>query len=233
MSSEHCEQPHAAAFGDKDVRRLQIAVHDQARVRVRHRGRNLQQQREALAQRQRMRRAVTVDRRAVDILERQVQAGDVRVLERSEDVSFARQAYCQPGGPADVRQLQRDLAKRLAVDPLGEPDRPHSALAELGEQPVRADRRARRCAVAGRCRAERQLRQRGEKVPGLDVGAIAEELAQLGLDRIGLVQRVEPGVALGGSEREDFVEPATDRRPVGGEVLKVGHAILVRCAKRG
>jgi len=150
----------------------------------------------------------------------------------SEDVAFARQARRQAGRPADVRQLQGDPATRLAVDPLGEPDRAHPALAELGEQAVGADRRARRCALACRCRAERELRQRPEEVVGLDSGGIAEELAQLGLDRIGLAQRLEPGVALGGSEREGFVETATDRRPVGGELLKIDHAMLVRCAKR-
>ena len=60
---------------------------------------------------------------------------------------------------------------------------------------------------------------------GFNVDRGAEEVAQLGLDRVGFGQGVEPGVALGRNERQGLVEPATDDGPFLGEKLEIGHAI--------
>jgi len=101
-------------------------------------------------------------------------------------------------------------------------------LAELGEQPVRSDRRPY-CYPFGvadfRRRAEGELRQRAEEIAGLDHGGVREQPAQMALDRIGLAQRVEPGLALVRGDGEDLIEAAADRRPVGGEKLKIGDAV--------
>ena len=99
----------------------------------------------------------------------------------------------------------------------------------MRKEPIGSDRRpcsgAVDAAAFSGCRTGDELGQRAEKVAGLNVDRGAEEAAQLGLDRVGFGQGVEPGVALGRNERQGFVEPATDDRPFIGEKLEIGHAI--------
>ena len=75
---------------DEDVRRLQVAVHDQACMRMRHRARHMNDKLDARTHAQAVRIGVAVDRLAIDVLKCQVgpafpgqagvlQARDVRV----------------------------------------------------------------------------------------------------------------------------------------------------------
>jgi hypothetical protein len=66
------EQLRLAALCDEDIRRLQIAVNDQAAMRVRHRVTHMQEQPQPLMKRQPLLPAVGVDGHAVDVLHDEV-----------------------------------------------------------------------------------------------------------------------------------------------------------------
>ena len=184
-----------------------------------------------------MARAVGVDALAVDVFEREVglavlgdagveQAGDVRVVQRGQDLALARHAFGQPGAaPGTVGQLERHLAALQHVGALGQPHAGHAAAAELAQQAVGADAFGRglgpRRREVGRldlgqrvhhqlCRARRMLEQRAQA--RLEVGPCA-------------VQRVEPGGALRRIELETVVEQAPQRCPLAGVQIEVplGH----------
>ena len=99
--------------------------------------------------------AVAVDALPVHMFEREVglavgrdagvvQARDVRVVERGQDLALARDARGQIAAERAERQLQRDAALHQPIGALGEPHRAHAADTELTHQPVRADRITRR-----------------------------------------------------------------------------------------
>jgi hypothetical protein len=86
------EQLHLPIGAHQDVRRLEVAVHDQARVRVGDRFRRLKEQLEALSRIELMRVRVLVDARALDVFEHQVQlprGGDAGV-EQPRDVRMRK-----------------------------------------------------------------------------------------------------------------------------------------------
>ena len=64
------QQAHVAAFGDEDVVRLQVAMHDQPRVREGDGTQDVQEQRQLVAQAQALGAAVIIRRLAVDEFER-------------------------------------------------------------------------------------------------------------------------------------------------------------------
>ncbi len=89
---------------------------NQTAVREGHRTTDLQQQVELLSHRQATLARVHVDRLAFDVLQRQerptvlidpgvVQPGDVRVLQRGENVALTRHALGQTTCPNQPRQL--------------------------------------------------------------------------------------------------------------------------------
>ena len=95
-----------SSAGDQDVRRLQVAVHDQVRVRVADRVAGLQEQREALRQRRLPLRCPVGDRFAVDVFQREVglavlggagveQARDVGVFQPRQDLPLAGETQAQ------------------------------------------------------------------------------------------------------------------------------------------
>ena len=119
------EQPHFAAVGDQDVVRLEVAVHDAvARARKLPRRRILQEQRELVAQIQAVRHGSihpaatpsTYSRReiwpAAFVDAGVVEARDVRMLERGEDVALSRAMRCSMprSTQPEMRQLERHAA---------------------------------------------------------------------------------------------------------------------------
>ena len=156
-------------------------------------------------------------------------AGDVRVVEAGEDVALARHPLAEAARPARPRQLDGDLSLQCAVDALGQPHRAHAADAELADQAVGTDEETGRGSVAaavGRpgVGVEGEPRQRLEEVAGFLADGLGEQPPERRLQRVGLVQGVEPGVALGHRQRQRFVEPAADGGPVVDEVFQIGHA---------
>ena len=100
LGDAEVEQLHRAGVGDEDVRGLEIAVHDQPRMRGLHGAEHLREQRQPLAQPEPALTAVDVDRQAIDAFERQpglalladagvVEGGDVRMAEAGEEVALA------------------------------------------------------------------------------------------------------------------------------------------------
>ena len=153
---------------DQDIGRLEVAVHDKMRMRVRDGTRHLHAEFDACAHRESGRSGVRVDGLAVDIFQRQeraavggdagiVKAGDIRVRQRRQDLAFACHALGERcDAPAHVRQLQRDLTLEETIGSICQPDARHAALANLAQQPIRADERLsgrplwRRLSRAGR-----------------------------------------------------------------------------------
>jgi hypothetical protein len=145
------QQFDLAIVGGHHVRRFQIAMHDQPRVRRLHRRRDLAQQRDAPAHRQRMPLAMLGDRRALHIFEREprlpvvghagiVEPRDARVGEPGEDVALAVEAVAQRAAQQmRMRQFQCDLALIGAVRARRQPDRAHAAAAERTQQSPRAN----------------------------------------------------------------------------------------------
>src|SRR5690606_9689952 len=91
-----------AILGDEDVRRLDVAVNDELRVRILNCSTHLLKQHEALTYAELAVLDVVVDALALDILHDQErapvlgraavdQSGDVRMIETGQDLAFAAQ----------------------------------------------------------------------------------------------------------------------------------------------
>ena len=116
--------------------------------------------------------AVLIDRLPVDVLEHEVglaglrdpridEMGDVRMAKPGEDGAFALEPRLTAAlDERDVQQLHRGAALEPAVASFGEPHVAAAALADGGEQPVRAKDLARER------RHERQPRDRRRRPRG-------------------------------------------------------------------
>src|SRR4030095_14572568 len=91
LGNAEVEQVYLALRIDEDVRRLQVAMDDQARVRIRERTRDLRDERDACAHIESVLAAIHIDRLALDVFESEigpaivsdasvVQAPDVRMF---------------------------------------------------------------------------------------------------------------------------------------------------------
>ena len=205
------EQAHVAAGRDEDVRRLEVAVDDQVRVRVRDRVADLVEQVEPRFQRKAMRAAVIGDRLAFDVFEREIrlmvvaharveQARDVRMRQAREDLAFAGEAQAQVRiDQARAQQLQRDAALIQAVGARGQPHLAHAAFAEHAFEAIRADFHAG--PRAGQGRDERlgeevlaigfELEQFFEVVRGLRILFAHQAQAAFAFVVVELEQRIE------------------------------------------
>jgi hypothetical protein len=155
LGDAEVEQLHLAVRADQHVRGLEVAVHDQVRVRVRHRGEHVQEQADARVHAQPVAVAVAVDVLSLDVLQQQVglahgrHAGvgepcDVRVREARQDGSFAQEPFlADPAHEVGVEQLHRGAAPEPAVAALGQPDRAHPPPSDEGHEGVGADRLSR------------------------------------------------------------------------------------------
>ena len=202
------EQPHLALRGDEDVRRLQVAVDHEVRVRMLDREQHLSEQPDPRLDTQRARVAPRGQRLAFDVFKREpglacgrdariVQPGNVRVVQRRKDVALARKALRESialrrsGAAAELarvpeQQLDRDLALERPVVALRQPDLGHAAGAEPALQPVRADAVAFVPLVRQRLRPQRQRRRRVEEAVVADLLARREHLFELRQQRVRL-----------------------------------------------
>ncbi len=168
-------------------------MHDEVGVRVLDGAQHLAEERHARVDREPVRVAPVGDRRALDELHREpglavrrdarvVEARDVRVGERGEDLALAREALGDRARPcAEVRELERHRPREAAVRALGEPHRPHAALAQRRHEPPGADAIAGRESAGfrlpGRRRAVGRERRRAFE-PVLGAGGSAGEEAR-------------------------------------------------------
>ena len=154
------QQPDLAIGGDQNIRRLQIPMHDELRVRVGDGIRDLRKQLQPRLQIDLLVAAVLVDLMSFDVLDREkrlplrgearvVQACDIRMSERREDFTLARHPLRQSRAlPCPVRKLQRDRPIDEPVAALRQPHRAHAAAAQLAHQAIGSDRVARLIATA-------------------------------------------------------------------------------------
>jgi hypothetical protein len=180
---------HLAVGGHEHVGRLQVAVHDEPRVRVRHRLRHLQEQPQARARGQRLLRAPGIDGHAVDVLE-----GEKGPAALVEPASYRRAMWgcsrralmsrsramrsASPAPQARCGSLSATWRLQRAVDAFGDPDAAHAAAGDLAQQAVGAHQ------VAGvRRRFERRLGQPGHRLEERSRAAVRVEHAAKGVRR--------------------------------------------------
>ena len=198
LGDAEVEQAHLALRGDQDVGGFEIAVDHQVGMCMLHRQQHLAKQRDALAHTQALRVAPARQGLAIDVFERQpglpvarhtgvVEAGDVGVAQRREDVALAVEADREGLAPGPrVRQLDGDPALQRTVVALGQPDFGHAALAQRTHQAVGPDGFARSPVDAELGVGGRQLGQAAEEVVGLQMRPRIEHAPQLRQQRVGL-----------------------------------------------
>ncbi|MBA8887615.1 hypothetical protein FHW12_001829 [Dokdonella fugitiva] len=137
------EQLGEAVVPHQHVGRLDVAMHDELCVCVLDGGTDVEEEREAGAQRQRTLVAMARDRRAFDVLHREIrgavlcgagvdEARDVRVLQRGEQAVLAREARRGVGAETCARdEFERDPLRDRIVVAFGEVDHAHAAAREF------------------------------------------------------------------------------------------------------
>jgi hypothetical protein len=230
------QQLHFAGRGHQHVRRFEIAMHDQPRVRGLHRRGDLAQQRHAVADRQRAGLAIFGDRRALHVFQRQpglfvsvfgfadtgvVETRDARIGQSGEDVALAlEQLSLRPSQQVRMRQLQRDLAFVGAVGARRQPHRAHTAAAQRSQQPPRAEAHA---LDVGRS----DFRAAAGAVQPVVAATLSgrqhrfQRRFELG---VVLGQCIQPGQALSGVEFEIDIEQRREPGPVGWRAGQGLHA---------
>ncbi len=242
LGDAEVEQLHLAVARDEHVRRLQVAVDDQVRVRVRDGREHVEQQPQPRVDAQRSPIAIFVEALAVDVFQHEERlAGrrdaridemrDVRMREPREDAAFAPEArFARAADERRVQEFHRGAAFEAAVAAFREPDRAHAALADERHEPVRADdgaghrERWRRDADAS-ASDESRVRQ-VQRVPRIESAlfdqALVFEKPRVVQARVPLEQRLHVGRQRGilGAQRR---EP---RRALGGREIQ--RAIEIR-----
>jgi hypothetical protein len=159
------QQLHAAGLRDENVRRLEIAMHNQVRVCASHRVEHLQKEPDARLACERMRPHVVVDLHAVDVFEHEIrlatradtrieQTSDPRMRETREHGALAPKTCLTPGrDEREIEQLDGSVSLECAIHSARQPDGAHAAAAQWALERVGSQLEA----------AERHLRRRLEK----------------------------------------------------------------------
>src|SRR6185312_6468112 len=210
---------------DENVVGLEIAMDDEPRVSEGDGTRDLQEQLEPLCQRERVVRAIAVGRYAVDVFEcevrtalvidtRIVEARDVWMLQRREDVALASDARSEPAiDEPEMRQLDGHLALQGSVRALSEPHDRRATRAELTHETIGPDEIPR--LHLHRCRYRAELRQPPQEVAGLDGASIEQDfLERRAQVRMLGPERAQPLRALRRLEVERFIEQLAEPLPV-------------------
>ena len=232
LGDAEVQQVHLTLFVDQHVGGLEVAVDHQVRVRILHRFEHLLEQSDAFAHAESMRAAMLDQRVPLHIGQRDVglarsrharvvQARDMRMRQRGQDVALARQPLGECArGQAGVRQLERHLALEQAISSLGQPHAAHAAAADLAQQPIGADHAL---AVVGcngfglvaAVRAQTNLGQRVQEVPRLHMRVVSQQQLQRAPVRaLAFGQVLEPCAALRLRQVHDLVEQRRNHRPV-------------------
>jgi hypothetical protein len=219
LGDPEVEEPDPSVLTDQDVRGLDVAVHDEARVGMGDRRAHVEEEPQPLFDAEPEFVAVAVDRPSRDVLEDEVRlaAGrhpgvvkprDVRMREARQDAALAAKALLADAtDEADVQQLHGRLRVEAPVAPPGEPDAAHPALADGGDQRVSAERQP---GEGSRREFGRDL----EEPPDGGIGAGGEQLAQVARDLRRLrVERLEQRLAVGAGQLQRTVEVRPDRDP--------------------
>ncbi len=144
-------EQHRYAFGcHQNVRRLEIAMHDQALMRVVHGAAHADEQVQSIGHAELVRFAITIDVLAFDVIDDQIgksvgrgtavdKPDDLRMIERSQGLAFDDEsAHDFQAVHAWTDQLDSDSLTELVVA-FGEIDLAHAAFADAFDQPVIAD----------------------------------------------------------------------------------------------
>ncbi len=146
------QQLGLAVARDQDVARLQVAVNDQVLMCVLHSGAYADEEFESLGDVEVILVAVSVDRRAINVLHHQVrpsvgggasveQARDVGMVKIRQHLAFVSKAGEDlVGVHAAFDQLDRNLLVVLLVGAFGEPDRAHPPGAQQPLEAVGTDK---------------------------------------------------------------------------------------------
>ena len=144
------EDFHLSVVAYQDVRRLEIPVYDQVGVRVGNGLDHLEKQPDARFDTEPVLVAVAVDVVALYVLEDQVrlsgprhsridQSGDIRMCQTAENDAFAMKSLLGASSDQrDLEKLHRYFSLESRVVSFREPNAAHPTLANLGDQPVRA-----------------------------------------------------------------------------------------------
>ena len=175
------EQLHDAVVGDENISWLEVAVHNQFRVRELHRGAYLTKEIESLADRERVGVAPRVDALTADVLHDEVrkavvgrtaivQCGDVGVREFRENLSLSTEAPRKLGAIETERErLDSDALVERRIDVPSFIDDPHATATDLALDPVRAECLPDQSRGSVLRHRDRAIRQRREKII-VDVG---------------------------------------------------------------
>src|SRR5262245_21148464 len=166
---------------DENVRRLEVAMNDEARMRMRHCVEHLQEESDAILLPERASSHVCVDRLSVHVLEHEVRL-TARTHARIEQPSDPRMGKArehrslvpEPLPPRlreqlEVEQFHRCETIEAAVAPASEPDRPSAALTKWALQRPPAELEA----------GERDARRPLEEACALNRVVPAEQRCQL------------------------------------------------------
>src|SRR5512138_107657 len=150
------QQLHSPGGGDEHIRRLQITVDDQVRVRMCDSVQYMQEQANPLFDRQSMLIAVSVNRHPCAVFEHQErlilvahagieQPSNVRMCELREVSRFEAEAPECRLLMCSRQQFYSYAAFVLTIAALGSPDAPHAAAADELHERVRTEALAREC----------------------------------------------------------------------------------------
>nr|WP_174839751.1 hypothetical protein [Solimonas terrae] len=148
------EQLRLAVRCHENVRRFDVAMHDQVCMRMADGGADLQEQGDARRQIELPGVAPAIDAIALDILDCQIelaarqdagieQTRDVAMRELAEDAAFPQKAFaCRRLPEVQVQQFQRNRGLEQAVGASCEPDFAHAAFAQSPFYAIGAERAA-------------------------------------------------------------------------------------------
>jgi hypothetical protein len=183
------EQLHLPACVHEHVGGLEIAMHDEVRMRVRDGVGHLQEQIEPGGGVEPALRRVAIDARALDVLEDEVwlpglrdacveKPRDVRVRQPREQRALTPEPLVtQPIPHGEVDELDRGLALEAAVAAARQPHRTHAAHPERPNERVAAD------GLPGHRRRLARNWRRLEEVRGQDALMLGKELLERGGQR--------------------------------------------------
>ncbi len=159
LGDPEVEQLHDAVVADENVRRLEVAVHDEMPVRVLDCFAHVAKEPDASHDGGRVRAAILGERRALDVLHHEPgrAVGErARVVEtRDERMVQLRQRALLAGEPLASRRREPRVAQNLdrrhraEVLALGEVDDAHPALAEHPRQSIRSEALSRHAVLTG------------------------------------------------------------------------------------
>ncbi len=151
LGDTEIEQLHRPLAGDEDVRRLEVAVHDEVAMRVANRVTHVEEQSQALANRKLAVVAIAIDRLALDVLHHEVRPAvlrhaavdeprDAGMLEACKDLTLGDESVEHVLGiETAADELDRHVLAVLIVVARREIDRAHAAASDRSIEAIGTD----------------------------------------------------------------------------------------------